>query len=120
MKAALVWLKANNRLYENITISEENLGQLPVDGVPEELLLSAKYTTDIDLVCEEKDGYVPKNHCDAQCTVPMITAHLNDLIDIMYVTAFADEACTNVTQDMDDNEESNAPEIGNHLQSSGW
>ncbi len=35
---ALLWLKHNNPLYKNVIISDTLLNQLPLDGVPEELL----------------------------------------------------------------------------------
>ena len=47
IKEALLWLKANNPLYTDIEISEERLSQLPEDGVPEELTMTAKYTPQI-------------------------------------------------------------------------
>ncbi len=59
IRACLLWLKEYNPLYADIIISEENLRQLPDDGIPEELILSARHTTDIDVLCLEDDGYVP-------------------------------------------------------------
>ncbi len=59
VKEALIWLKANNPLYADIEISEERLLQLPEDGVPEELTMTAKYSTDTEAIDKEHDGYVP-------------------------------------------------------------
>ena len=59
---ALEWLKENNLLYTNITISNERLGSLPMDSVPEEIFSVAKYSDDTRLLAEEMDGYV-LNHC---------------------------------------------------------
>ena len=35
---ALLWLKANNRFYQDIEIDFDNISALPVDGVPTEIL----------------------------------------------------------------------------------
>ena len=61
---ALEWLKENNPLYINITISAERLGCLPVDGVPDEISSLAKYSDDTRLLAEETDGYVPSDCAD--------------------------------------------------------
>ncbi len=45
--AALLWLKRNNPLYKDIIISEEALSQLPVDGVPEEMLSTIRTSHDM-------------------------------------------------------------------------
>ncbi|KAF8952606.1 hypothetical protein BDZ97DRAFT_1768290 [Flammula alnicola] len=57
--AALLWLKDNNPLYQNIEISQERLGQLPENAVPEEIIMTAKHSTDIEAVELEHAGYVP-------------------------------------------------------------
>ena len=59
VKAALEWLKENNPLYREIVISTENLLQLPEDGVPRELIISAKHSTDTGSLAREQEGYVP-------------------------------------------------------------
>lgn len=56
---ALEWLKKNNPLYANITISSSRLAQLPEDDVPFELLAISKQSTDVDMLYAEQDGYVP-------------------------------------------------------------
>lgn len=56
---ALEWLKENNPLYANITISSSRLAQLPEDDVPFELLAISKQSTDVDTLYAEQDGYVP-------------------------------------------------------------
>jgi hypothetical protein len=61
---ALEWLKQNNHLYANITISRERLAALPVDGVPEEIMSLVKYSNDTRLLVEENDGYVPSDYAD--------------------------------------------------------
>lgn len=61
VRTALEWLKENNPLYANISISRDNLNALPVNGVPEEILSLVKYSDDTRLLAEESDGYVP---CD--------------------------------------------------------
>ena len=64
VRLALEWLKENNLLYTNITISDERLGSLPVDGVPKEIFSVAKYSDDTRLLAEETDGYVPNDCAD--------------------------------------------------------
>ncbi|KAF8811231.1 hypothetical protein BYT27DRAFT_7208658 [Phlegmacium glaucopus] len=59
VKKALEWLKENNPLYKDITISSLRLAELPEDGVPHELLATAKHSTDISMLYAEQDGYVP-------------------------------------------------------------
>lgn len=58
---ALEWLKAHNPLYSDITISQDNLEALPVNGIPREIVSLVKYSDDTKLLAEEMDGYVP---CD--------------------------------------------------------
>lgn len=59
VREVLLWLKANNPLYSNIEISEERLSQLPEDSVPEEIMLTAKHSADVESVEREHGGYVP-------------------------------------------------------------
>ncbi|KAF8800257.1 hypothetical protein BYT27DRAFT_7217172 [Phlegmacium glaucopus] len=59
VKSALEWLKENNPLYKDITISTSRLGQLPEDNIPYELLATAKCSTDVTTLYAEQDGYVP-------------------------------------------------------------
>ena len=56
---ALCWLKANNPIYRDITISTERLHALPENDVPDEILSLAKYSNNTALLAEENDGYVP-------------------------------------------------------------
>lgn len=64
VREALMWLKANNPLYTDIEISEERLLELPEDGVPEELTMTAKYSSDMAAVEREHGGYVPTDGAD--------------------------------------------------------
>jgi hypothetical protein len=64
VREALLWLKANNLLYADIEISEERLSQLPEDGVPDELMMTAKYSPEIKAVEREHEGYVPTDTAD--------------------------------------------------------
>lgn len=64
IKEALIWLKKNNALYTDITISEENLQALPEDGVPPEIMLVAKYSSDVMAAEKEGAGYVPEDAGD--------------------------------------------------------
>jgi hypothetical protein len=66
VRTALAWLKENNPLYAHINISDENLNQLPEDGIPEELIMAAKHSSDLSLLNKEEDGYVPKDTTDEE------------------------------------------------------
>ena len=59
VRKALEWLKTNNPLFANITISESRLAELPEDDIPYELRVTAKLSTDVDKVHAEHEGYVP-------------------------------------------------------------
>ena len=61
VRAALEWLKENNPLYANISISADRLDALPADGIPEEILSVAKFSDDTKLLEEERNGYVPSD-----------------------------------------------------------
>ena len=56
---ALEWLKENNPLFSNITISASRLAELPENDVPYELQATAKHSTDVDKLHAEHEGYVP-------------------------------------------------------------
>ena len=58
---ALEWLVANNPLYANIRISEERLRLLPENGVPMEIQLTARHSSDVESVIREHEGYVPSD-----------------------------------------------------------
>jgi len=60
VRAALMWLRANNPLYADIVISEENLAQLPEQGVPEVLCDILQHSSDTEALEREKAGYVPE------------------------------------------------------------
>ena len=55
---ALVWLKKNNSLYEDVCIDDERLEMLPEDGVPNEILSFIRYENDEDVVEKEGGGYM--------------------------------------------------------------
>jgi hypothetical protein len=59
VKKALEWLKDNNPLFKDITISTSRLAQIPEDGVPYELTVTTKHSTDVNMLYAEQDGYVP-------------------------------------------------------------
>lgn len=64
VREALLWLKINNHLYSDIEISEERLSELPENGIPDELTMTAKHSTDIEAVEREHEGYVPADAAD--------------------------------------------------------
>ena len=50
---ALQWLKHNNKFYNNIEIDLDSIQQLPVDGIPEELMNFELLNSDNELVYDE-------------------------------------------------------------------
>lgn len=58
---ALVWLKANNKIYSNIDISAEQLASLPEDDIPLEILAVVRHEEQDEVVDCEYAGYVPSN-----------------------------------------------------------
>jgi hypothetical protein len=65
VQRALEWLKQNNPLFANITISESRLAELPENDVPYELRVTTRVSTDINKLHAEQEGYVPSQEaCD--------------------------------------------------------
>jgi hypothetical protein len=64
VRDALLWLKENNAIYADIVISEERLQLLPEDGVPEEIRVVARHSSDVNSVIREHEGYVPSDHAE--------------------------------------------------------
>ncbi|KIL62632.1 hypothetical protein M378DRAFT_58184, partial [Amanita muscaria Koide BX008] len=56
---ALRWLITNNTLYQKFTLDRERLAQLPEDDVPVELLAVVRQETDVSVLTEEADSYIP-------------------------------------------------------------
>lgn len=56
---ALVWLKENNAIYEDIVISQDHLELLPEDDVLMEVLGVIQHEEDEDVEIREWSGYVP-------------------------------------------------------------
>ncbi|SJL05062.1 uncharacterized protein ARMOST_08434 [Armillaria ostoyae] len=65
---ALTWLHQYNPLWANIHIDEERLQQLPENGVPEEITMTARVSHDFDVLAQEQSGYVPEP-CDNDDTM---------------------------------------------------
>lgn len=59
LRRALLWLKNNNRFYENIEITEERLQNVPEDDVPIEIEKTIREINNTDEVERERAGYVP-------------------------------------------------------------
>ncbi|KIO00529.1 hypothetical protein M404DRAFT_29447 [Pisolithus tinctorius Marx 270] len=55
---ALQWLKENNPLYQDITISEQHLKTLPDDEIPVEIEALIQCEDDAAITLQERDGYV--------------------------------------------------------------
>ena len=67
MRRALEWLKDNNPLFSNITISASRLAELPENDIPYKLRVMTKLSTDVDKLHAEQDGYVPvQEACDEE------------------------------------------------------
>jgi hypothetical protein len=47
MREALVWLKANNPLYADVTISWERLETVIKHSIPDEILAATRYSDDV-------------------------------------------------------------------------
>ena len=74
VRRALEWLKQHNPLYVDITISNERIEALPLDGIPEEIYSVVKYSDDMQMLDEEHDGYVPGDYSEdvgVSCTFPV-------------------------------------------------
>ena len=61
MLDALLWLKANNLLYLHIIVATTHLAQLPLDGIPKELVAVTKLSDDTALLAQEHASYVPED-----------------------------------------------------------
>ena len=56
---ALLWLKKNNRHYNDVKISEDNLAQLPEDDIPASIYDFIRRDDNPDTADKEREGYVP-------------------------------------------------------------
>lgn len=61
LRRALLWLKENNRFYEDVQISEQRLQTIPEDGVPKEIEKTIREINNLDDVEKERAGYVPED-----------------------------------------------------------
>jgi hypothetical protein len=66
IRRALIWLKMNNPIYEDIQIDAHQLTELPEDDVPEELLTIIRWEEDDKIVEEERESYLVVE-TDDQC-----------------------------------------------------
>ena len=64
VQKALEWLRDNNPLFANITISTSRLSELPENDVPYELLATTKLSSDTSTLYAEHDGYIPSQDAD--------------------------------------------------------
>lgn len=64
VQRALLWLKNNNLLYQDITICDDHLQQLPINAVLCQLIESARYSSDTSALEQERSGYVIANDED--------------------------------------------------------
>ncbi|KAM6497832.1 hypothetical protein JOM56_005780 [Amanita muscaria] len=56
---ALRWLLRNNPLYDQFHLDEARLKQLPEDDVPIEVVAAVRQETDVAVLVEEGESYVP-------------------------------------------------------------
>ncbi|KAJ7431847.1 hypothetical protein B0H11DRAFT_1941243 [Mycena galericulata] len=77
---ALLWLKNNNDLYRDVEISEEQLRMLPLDGVPEQISLNAKYSDDVARLEREQAGYVPADAEDEELEAALSSINRNEVL----------------------------------------
>ena len=61
VQTALIWLKENNPLYFDIVISSDRLNELPLNGIPVEIITVAKHSDNTTLLALESEGYIPKD-----------------------------------------------------------
>ncbi|KAF7292338.1 ATP-dependent DNA helicase [Mycena chlorophos] len=61
IEEALLWLKENNHLYSTFNISDEALTQIPLDGVPEEIISNARYSPNVASTIREHASHVPED-----------------------------------------------------------
>ena len=58
VRKGLGWLCEHNPIYAAIKISETRLSDLPVDGIPREIIESTRYSDDMEQLERERAGYV--------------------------------------------------------------
>ena len=58
----LKWLSEHNLVYADIEIPEARLKDIPLDGVPREILECARYSDDIEQLRKSTAGYVDNNN----------------------------------------------------------
>lgn len=61
VQEALEWLKLHNPLYANIEISHQRLSELENDGIPQEIIQTARHSDDTEILHKESAGYVPND-----------------------------------------------------------
>ena len=76
MTEALLWLKRNNVLYENVEINLKNINELPEDDVPESLILTMEQRIGDEENLSGRGGYVPDVlsdpiECSTSDSIPM-------------------------------------------------
>jgi hypothetical protein len=58
IRDALIWLHTYNPLYANIIVSEPRLGELPEEGIPNEILCGIRHLEDTREFDAQRSGYV--------------------------------------------------------------
>ncbi|RDB16871.1 ATP-dependent DNA helicase PIF1 [Hypsizygus marmoreus] len=79
---ALQWLQSNNPLWRDIVISQDRLDELPVNGIPAEILEGVRHSTDLEMLEQERDGYVPEHEADDETNNQTFEDHIQDPVSI--------------------------------------
>lgn len=84
VQEALYWLKAHNRYYNDVNVSDEALSALPEDDVPEELLSVVNQTDNVEILEHENDDYVPVYDADNNATSELQTYFVTLLLTCLF------------------------------------
>ncbi|KAG2147784.1 uncharacterized protein EDB93DRAFT_1250505 [Suillus bovinus] len=76
LRNALLFLKRENPLYNNIAISEDNIALFPEHGIPDVITASVRHLNDVRAADSEREDYVPEDDsedifCEQNKAFPM-------------------------------------------------
>ncbi|KIO11878.1 hypothetical protein M404DRAFT_98925, partial [Pisolithus tinctorius Marx 270] len=94
---ALQWLKQNNPLYHDITISEQRLMTLPDDEVPEEIEAIIRREDDGEIALQERDGYVLDAIQDEICKSQLKENHIEADVVPLHALGITDSDLSRVS-----------------------
>ena len=67
---ALLWLKSNNPIYQDVEVSRQRLDLLPADDIPQEIQAVIQDLANDDLPLRESEGYIPDESRDGGSEFP--------------------------------------------------